>query len=129
MRSFNFDLDPGLAEAPALTGRADLDAAYWRRGRIRGGLNVVVDHDADAAAELAHWKAGDLRYTRLAATNGKAAADLRSLQIDVVSRYIDTPDPLASDGAQHTLDLASELRADAAGNILSIEVINGLATF
>ena len=129
VRSFGLDIDPGLTEAPALAGRSDLDTAYWRRGRIRGNLSVVVDHDGDAGSELAHWEAGDLRYIRLEATNGLGGANLRRLRIDTCSRYIDTPDVLAADGAQHTLDLASQLRANAAGDILRVQVVNGLSTY
>ena len=129
VRSFSFDLDPGLVEAPALAGRADLDTAYWRRGRIRGSLGLVVDHDGAGSSELAHWEAGDLRFTRLEATNGGTGAALRRLRIDMVSRYIDSPDVLSSDGAQHTLDLASMLRADTLNNILEVEVVNGLSSF
>lgn len=129
VRTLGLDIDPGLTEAPALAGRSDLDTAYWRRGRIRGNLAVVVDHDGDAGSELAHWEAGDLRYVRLEADNGLTGADLRRLRIDTCSRYIDTPDVLAMDGAQHTLDLASQLRADSAGNILRVQITNGLATY
>ena len=129
LRSFTFDLDPGLVEAPALAGRSDLDIAYWRRGRIRGGVTAVVDHDGPAGTELAHWEAGDLRFIRFEASNGGTGAALRRLRIDMATRYVDTPDVLASDAAQHTLDLASMLRADASGNILSIDVVNGLAAW
>ena len=129
LRSFSVDIDPGLAAAPALSGRADLDLPYWLRGRIRGSVALVVDHDADASGELAHWVAGDLRFVRLEASNGAAAADLRRLRIDMCTRYIDSPDVIASDGAQHTLDLAGMFRADTANNILRVEVTNGLATF
>ena len=129
VRNLTLDIDPGLTEAQALAGRADLDAAYWRRGRIRGGVNLTVDHDGDTTAELAHWEAGDLRYIRLAASNGAAGAAARALTIDLVGRYLDTPDVLAVDGSVHTLDLAAELRADPANNILRVQVRNGLTTF
>ena len=129
VRSFTFGLDPGISEAPALAGRADLDVAYWRRGRIRGGVSMVVDTDADAAGELAHWRNGDLRYIRLEASNGAAGAALRKVVIDAVGRYIDSPNVLAEADAQHTLDLNAALRADVAKEILRIEVTNGLATF
>ena len=129
VRSFGLDIDPGLTEAAALAGRTDLDAAYWRRGRIRGSLSVVVDHDGDTTGELTHWEDGDLRYIRLQASNGGSGGDLRRLRIDTCSRYVDTPDVLAVDGEVHTLDLASELRADSANNILRVEVVNGIDAF
>ena len=128
-RSLSFQLDPGLVAAEALAGRADLDMTHWRRGRIRGGVSVEVDHDGDASAELAHWEAGDLRFIRLEASNGAAGDDLRKLVIDTCGRYIDTPDVIASDGAQHTLALDTQLRADDSNNILRVAISNGLATF
>ena len=127
VRSLTLDVDPGIEAAYALAGRADLDVTHWRRGRIRGGLSLVVDHDADASGELGHWKAGDLRFVRLAASNGATGADLRAITIDVAMRYIDTPDVLAVDGAQHTLDLNGMLRADSSNNILRVQIENGLA--
>ena len=129
VRSFTLDVDPGVAGAEALTGRADLDVSYWRRGRIRGNLNMVVDHDADTTSELAHWEAGDLRYVRLAATNGASGAAHRSLTIDLCTRYIDSPDVLAMSDDVHTLDLASQLRADSGNNIMRVTVINGLTSW
>ena len=129
VRSLSLDIDPGITEAMALAGRSDLDAAYWRRGRIRGAASIVVDHDGDTTGELAHWESGDLRYCRLEASNGASGANLRRIRIDLAMRYIDTPDVLAVDGSVHTLDLAGELRADSANNILAIEVVNGLASF
>lgn len=127
VRSLNVEIDPGITEAMALDGRADLDVSYWRRGRIRGSISLTVDHDGDASDELGEWEAGDLRYVRLAASNGAAAGGLRSITIDAVMRYIDSPDVLASDGAQHTLELVGQLRADAANNILRVAVVNGLS--
>ena len=129
MRSLSLDIDPGVTEALALAGRADLDAAYYRRGRIRGNSALVVDHDGDASDELQHWEDGDLRYIRLEATNGGTGAALRRIRFDLVSRYVDTPDVLSSDGPQHTLDLASMLRADSAANILRVAIVNGLASW
>ena len=126
VRSLALTIDPGLTEAQALAGRSDLDAAYWRRGRIRGNLELTVDHDDDTTDELSHFETGALRYVRLHAHNGGDAAAARALTIDAVVRWIDTPDVLAADGPTHTLDLAGQLRADAAGNILRIAARNAL---
>ena len=129
IRSLTVDIDPGLTEADALAGRPDLDAAYWRRGRIRGNVRLVVDHDGDTTNELTAWESGALRYIRIAANNGATGANLRSLTLDMVGRYIDTPDTIAIDGSVHTLDLAAQLRADADGNIMRATVVNGMTTF
>ena len=129
VRSLNLRVDPGLEGAPAMAGRADLDIEYWRRGRIRGRLELIVDHDASAGSELAHWKAGDLRYFRLHADNGLSGANARAVTFDFVGRYVDSPDVLARDGAVHTLALAADLRADEDRNILRVQVRNGLAAY
>ena len=128
LRSLNLSVDPGIEGAPALTGREDLDVSYWLRGRIRGTVDLVVDHDADASTELAHWEAGDLRYIRLEATNGASGAALRRIRIDAVVRWISSPDVLQTGDSVHTLTLAGQLRADTADNILAVEVVNGLTT-
>ena len=129
VRSLTVEIDPGLTEADALAGRPDLDAAYWRRGRIRGGVRLVVDHDGDTTGELTAYESGALRYIRIAATNGATGAGLRSLTLDLVGRYIDPPDVIAVDGSVHTLDMAAQLRADSDNNIMRATVVNGLSTF
>jgi len=129
MTGFTLDLDPGISEGDAYVGRSDLDVAYWRRGRVRGDLALVVDHDGDSGAELPHWESGDLRYIRLSASNGGSGAALRSITVDMVVRWIATPNVLAVGDTVHTLDLSGELRADSAHNILRIAVVNGLTTW
>ena len=125
VRSLSMTIDPGLTPAEAVDGREDLDVSYWRRGRIRGALTVVADHDADTTGELAHWEDGDLRYARMEYTSGTNASR-RAIRIDLVMRYIASPDVLSMDDSIHTLSLAGQLRADSDGRILSIRVTNAL---
>ncbi len=126
IRSFNLDIETGLEAAPVIAGRASLDFEYWRRNRIGGTLTMVCDHDDRGTAELAKWEDGSLRYVRLQADNGGSGGGKRELRIDVVGRYIESPDVLSMDGGQMTLDLALAIRADSAGNILRVLVDSGI---
>lgn len=129
IRSMQINLDPGLAAMAALQGRADLDATHWLRNRLAGTATFTVEHDGDSGSELGHWKNGDLRYLRLQSTNGAAAANLRRLRLDLVGRYIESPNILEADGDQHLLTLAAELRADSANNFMAAEIVNALTTW
>ena len=126
-RSFNAAYVPGLTPAYNLAGRADLDQTGWYRGRFQGTIGLTVDHDGDSSAELAHWAAGDLRFIRLRAVVG---ADLE-LRLDHCVRYIETPDVLAADGKQHTLELSGQLRADTTtgANRFEAYVKNGVSAW
>ena len=108
VRSFEFSPEMGLSAGYTLQGRSDLDQTKWYQGPLLGSVNMVYDHDDDAAGELAHWEAGDLRFLRLLAEFNAN----RSMQIDVCSRYITSPDVLAQEGRQHTLNLIGEIRGD-----------------
>ena len=92
-----------------------------------GAVNMVYDHDDDAAGELAHWEAGDLRFLRLLAEFNSN----RSMQIDVAARYLATPDVLSQDGRQHTLNLNGEIRGDdqPTPNIMAVTIENGVAAW
>ena len=127
VRSVKLDLDPGLVAAYRLRGRTDLDMTGWDRGLLLGTCVVVFDHDTQGGGELGHWEVGDLRAIRLQA-NGTSN---RSLTIDMMLRYITTPNVLESDDEQQTISLSGELRVDttAAENLLSIVVENAVAAW
>ena len=127
VRSFTFSPEMALSPGYNLQGRSDLDQTKWYQGPLTGSVAMVYDHDDDAAGELAHWENSDLRFLRLLAEFNSN----RSLQIDVAARYIASPDVLAQDGRQHTLNLSGEIRADdqATPNIMSVVVENGVASW
>ena len=129
IRSMTLTPDPGLETMAALQGRSDLDATHWLRNRLMGTMAITVEHDGTSGSELDHWKAGDLRYFRMQATNGMAGANLRRFRWDTVGRYIESPNVLEADSDQHMLTLNAELRADAADNLMSVEVVNALAAW
>jgi hypothetical protein len=91
---------------------------------------LSIDHDGTTTSELTSFESGALRFIRLEATTGTGTT-LRRLRLDHCIRYIDTPDVLAAEGKQHTLELVGHLRADttAANNLFQAEVTNGLATY
>ena len=126
LRSLSAEYIPGLQMAYNEQGRADLDATHWRRMRMRGTLSLTVDHDGDTSAELAHWEGGDLRFVRIEAVSGT-----KRLTLDHCMRYLDTPDVLAADEKQHTLELNGELRADttSARNQFRAAVVNGVSSW
>ena len=123
LRSCSIEYVPGLTPAYNQAGRADLDLTGWYRSRFQGSLALSIDHDGTTTSELADWKAGTLRFIRL-----RASVGTHSLTLDHCVRYIETPDILASDNKQHTLELTGHLRADttAAANLFEATVVNGI---
>ena len=132
VRALSWSLTTGLQPSYHLRGRANYDLDGWYQGRVEGSLSLTLDLDAAAAAEVAHWRDGDLRFVRLRADNGESAGDHRRLTIDQTVRIIGSPDLLAADGEQATLALECELRSAAAGaadDILAIELLAGIASW
>ena len=130
VRSATLDYNPGLDPAKNKQGRIDLDHTGFYRSRFQGTVTLSINHDGTTSSELTHFENGDLRFIRLVATTGTGTG-LRKIQLDHCVRYVDTPDVLAAEGKQHTLELAGMLRADAttSANLFSAEVTNGLATY
>ena len=132
VRALTWTLATGVAPSYHLTGRNDLDLDGWYDGRLDLALSLTLDINAAAAAEIAHWRAGDLRFVRLTASNGAAAAALRSIQIDQAIRITGSPNLLASDGEQAVVTLEGTLRSDAAGaadDFLAIDLKNGITSW
>ena len=115
VRGLSWSFATGLTPSYHLTGRTNFDLDGWYQGRLDGSLTLTFDVDAAAAAEIAHWRAGDLRFVRLEASNGLTGANLRDVQIDQALRIITSPNLLANDGEQATVALEGQLRSDAAG--------------
>ena len=128
VRSVQFEFDPGLTPAPTFSGRPDLDMSDWWRGKLGGKLTILADHDAAAAGEIGHWRAGDKRFVRLEATNSGSAAGLRRIRIDACVQMIDDIDVLSVDDERHTVELAGDLFAsdDTTAEFLAIAVDCGL---
>ena len=130
VRAISWSYTPGIEPSYHLVGRPNLDMDGWYDGRIEASLTLTLDLNAAAAAEIARWRAGDMRYVRLQADNGVSGDNKRSITIDQAVRIITSPDLLASDGEQATVELAMELRApDAVNPFLEIEIQSGLAAW
>lgn len=132
VRSLAWSLTTGLQPSYHLRGRTRLDLDGWHDGRLAGTLSLTLDLDAAAAAEIAHWRAGDLRFVRLAADNGATGAGLRSMQIDQAVRIMTPPNLLATDGEQATVALECQLRSDASGaadDFLEVTIMSGLGAW
>ena len=131
VRALTWQLTPGHQPSYHLRARQNLDMDGWYDGRMELALGLTLDLDAAAAAELTHWRAGDLRFVRLTTTRGSAGAE-RSVTIDQAVRIIDSPNLLGSDGEQATVQFAAQLRADPADideNFLRVEVLSGLSAW
>ena len=124
LRSCSIEYVPGLTPAYNQAGRDDLDMTGWYRSRFQGSLALSIDHDGDD-----HFGADGLEGGH-AAVYSAAGHRLvtHSLTLDHCVRYIETPDILASDNKQHTLELTGHLRADttAAANLFEATVVNGI---
>ena len=132
VRGIGWTLNTGIAPSYHLRGRETLDLDGWYDGRIEGTLTLTFDIDAAAAAEIAHWRAGDLRYVRLKADNGHNVAErpYRAIEIDQALRVVTSPNLLANDGEQATVALEGQIRAGAAlanDDFLRVVVASGLA--
>ena len=131
VRALSWSLTTGLQPAYHFRGReTTLDLDGWYQGRVEGSLSLTLDLDAAAANEVTHWRDGDRRFVRLRAGNGLVGNATRSIRIDQAVRIIGSPDLLASDGEQATVELECELRSDAAGtadDFLALRLLSGLA--
>ena len=131
VRSMGLEINTGITPAHHYSGRSDLDLDDWYYGRVDGKFSVVFDLDADAAAEVAHKRDGELRFLRLLATTGTGTG-LREFGIDIAGRYISDPNLMGADSEQSIVELEVEFRADDVGgsqNMLEFNLMNALAAF
>jgi hypothetical protein len=125
VRSASLSVTTGVEPNYTLDGASNLDHTKIRRGMLSAELSLTMEVDAAFATELAKFKAGDLRFYRLAATG----SDGRVIQFDVAGRYITSPDYTVDD-TMRLADLTLAMRYDpTSAKALRIGVTNGLATF
>ena len=132
VRGMSWNLTTGQVPSYHFRGRADLDLDGWYDGRLDGTVTLTYDVDAAAAAEITHWRVGDLRYVRLSATNGETGDALRQVDIDQAVRITSPPGLLASDGEQATVALEGQLRSAAAladDDFLQVVMSTGLVAW
>jgi hypothetical protein len=125
VRSFTYTVNTGVQPNYTLDGRADLDYTAPRRGMITGDLQMVAEFDANAATELAAWRAGTLRFISLEA----AGASSRSIKLQAAVKYVEAPSISEADGLV-TVSLNGRFRYDpTSGNVIKFIVVNGIASY
>lgn len=119
----NFGLEPDYT----LDARADLDHTGILSQELGASLQVVVEHNADAATEIGNWRTGTVRFYRLAADNGAAAGANKQITLDMAMKHMSEPDFSQDAGIElATFDLGLEY--DETGtNALVATIINGLS--
>lgn len=122
VRSATLEIVTGVEPMPAVDSLTDLDYDTIQRGFIGGSLQLTCAVQADATAELAKWRSGDLRFVQLKALGSSS----RSLKANLSGRY--SAVSFGRDGNLRTMTLTMPLRYDpTSGKIVGFEVINALA--
>lgn len=123
VRSFSLEVNTGVSPFPAADSLAELDYDTVLYDEPSGMLTLTCAVQADAQAELAKWRAGDLRFWRMSA----AGSSSRSLKADIAGRYVEAPS-FGRDGNVRTATFKVAFRNDpTSAKMLGFEVINALA--
>ena len=121
MRQAQLAITTGATPSETLEGRDDSDMNGLYRGRLMGTITLTADFHSSAAAEIDHWRSGDLRFARV---QSKAN---RLLGFDVAMRMVETPQQLQHDGDQMTVSLAGMMRYDpVSARALRMRMVNNL---
>ena len=122
IRAASLDLFFGLVPDYTFDGRADPEFTALQWGRVRGALNVTLEHDADAAAEVQAWRDRTQRFIRLHAASGT-----KSLQFDMSGFYTAAP-RIRRERDDELVTLNYALAYDpVSGEALQAELVNDLA--
>lgn len=118
----------GLAAKYKMDGRETLDFSHVFPGLVTGTVQLTMELESQAAAELQHWRDNDLRYLRIlqvgSVIDDTATSIRRSIRIDACIRLTDTPTFSDSDGEQ-VMQLNGALTFDTdPDQFLEITVIN-----
>lgn len=125
LRSFNFTVNTGVMPGYPLAGRTDLDFGKLKRGMITGSVELVAEFDADAATEVAAWRAGTPRFISIEAV-GTAN---RAITLQAAVKYVEQPTISEADGLV-VVTLNGRFRYDAtAGDLLNIAVTNQVSGY
>lgn len=122
IRAASLDLNFGVAPDYCLDGRSDLDFTHLTGGSITGSLSLTLEHNADAATEVGHWRSRTARFIRLEASSGT-----KSLRFDMAGFYNAVP-RFSHAGDVETVTLSYGLEYDATGaHVLAARIVNGLS--
>lgn len=126
VRVASLKLDFGNEPDYTLDGRADLDMTGNQPQTFTGTLDLTMEHNADAATEIAAWRAGTKRFIRLKADNGLAAGANKAITFDGCYVYTDAPE-FSEDSGVEIVTMKMQLEYDATwAKAFNAIVINGL---
>lgn len=127
LRGANIKVTTGALPDYTLDGRTALDHTGVQSQMLKGELELTMEHNANAATEIAAWRAGTVRLVRLKADNGGAGAANREITLDMGIAYTDPPEFSQEDGIEIvTMKGAFEYDSGLGGAFIA-QVINGLA--
>ncbi|MFZ2738430.1 MAG: hypothetical protein WAY02_09385 [Burkholderiaceae bacterium] len=127
LRGANIKVVTGAKPDYTLDGRADLDHTGIQTQMMTGELELTLEHNANAATEIAAWRAGTGRLVRLKADNGAAAGANKAITFDMSVVYTDDPEFSQEDGIE-IVTLKSAFEYDSTfTNAFICTVINGLS--
>lgn len=127
VRGFNLKVNTGLTRDFTLDARANLDHTGINSGMITGDLELTLEHNANAATEIAAWRSGGVRLVRLTANNGGAGAAEKEVEFDLAIKYTDPPEFSQEDGIELVTMKGSIEYDSGAALALKLTVTNGLS--
>lgn len=126
VRSATLTVTTGFEPDYTLDGLADLDFTQVDSQMLDATLDLTMEHNANAATEIARWRAGQVFLVRLKADNGAAAAANKAITFDGAYKYMEPPAFSQENGIEIvTMKLGLEYDATWAKAFEAI-VINGL---
>lgn len=127
VRSLTLTVDTGHHPDFTLDGRTDLDFTQVNSQRINVQLQMVLEHAANAATEIGHWRSGNVRLVRIKADNGAAAGANRQIQFDGAYKYVEPPQFSEENGIELvTMNMTSDYDSTLT-KTFAAQVINGIS--
>jgi hypothetical protein len=127
LRGANIKVTTGALPDYTLDGRTTLDHTGIQSQMLKGEVELTLEHNANAASEIAIWRSGSVRLVRLKADNGLAAGANKAITFDMGMVYTDPPEFSQEDGIE-LVTLKGALEYDSGlGGAFIATVINGLA--
>jgi hypothetical protein len=100
IRAASLKIDFGNEPDYTLDGRADLDMVGNQPQTLTAELELTMEHNALAAAEVAKWRTASKRFIRLSADNGLATTANKKVVIDGCFVYTESPEFEEEDGTE-----------------------------
>lgn len=127
LREFSLKVNTGLTRDFTLDARTTLDHTGINSGMITGDFELTMEHNANAATEIAAWRSGGVRLVRLKADNGVASTGNKVVQIDLAMKYTDPPEFSQEDGIE-IVTMKGSLEYDSTETLVcDLIITNGLS--